>query len=357
MDVTTPEAGRLHAARLDPARLRIGLVFALASAISFGLSGPLARVLIDAGWTPGAAVAVRVLGAALVLTVPALLALRGRWHLLGRNLKLIAGYGFLAVAATQLCYFYAVSEISVAVALLIEYTAPAAVVLWLWLRHGQRPGRRTLLGTLIAAAGLVLVLDLLGGAPTLTLPGVLWAFGAMLGLASFFILSADERSGLPPLVLVWSGLTLGGLVLALAGAVGVLPWEWNTADVTFASGQWQVPWWVPLAGLALITAALAYWTGVEAARKLGSRLASFLGLTEVLAGMLYAWVLLHELPLPLQLVGGVLIIAGVVLVRLGEDRIVTRPRAASSLSGGRAAEAPYTRSAAEPPEGSDPGRS
>ena len=52
----------------------------------------------------------------------------------------------------------------VAPALLIEYTAPAAVVVWLWLRHGgARPvtlrGRRA-----VAAVGLVLVLDLLSGA-------------------------------------------------------------------------------------------------------------------------------------------------------------------------------------------------
>ena len=50
-------------------------------------------------------------------------------------------------------------------ALLIEYTAPAAVVVWLWLRHGQRPGRLTLAGAALAAVGLVLVLDL-SPAPT-----------------------------------------------------------------------------------------------------------------------------------------------------------------------------------------------
>lgn len=59
-----------------------GLLFALLSAASFGLSGSLARSLIDAGWTPGAAVTVRILGAVLVLVVPAWLSLRGRWHLL-----------------------------------------------------------------------------------------------------------------------------------------------------------------------------------------------------------------------------------------------------------------------------------
>jgi drug/metabolite transporter (DMT)-like permease len=53
------------------ARTAGGFAFALTSAASFGLSGALARGLLDAGWSPGAAVAVRVLGAALALAVPA----------------------------------------------------------------------------------------------------------------------------------------------------------------------------------------------------------------------------------------------------------------------------------------------
>jgi drug/metabolite transporter (DMT)-like permease len=46
--------------------------------------------------------------------------------------------------------------------------------------------------------------------------------------------------------------------------------------------------------------------------------ASFVGLTEVLFAVLFAWLLLGELPAPVQLAGGVLIIAGVVAVRVGE---------------------------------------
>ena len=52
----------------------------------------------------------------------------------------------LAVAGAQFCYFSAVTHMQVGPALLIEYTAPAAVVVWLWLRHGQRPGPVTLAG-------------------------------------------------------------------------------------------------------------------------------------------------------------------------------------------------------------------
>ena len=69
---------------------------------------------------------------------------------------------------------------------------------------------------------------------------------------------------------------------------------------------------MPLVLLGLVTAAIAYTTGIAAIRRLGSRLASFVALTEVLAGVLWAWLLLDELPRPVQLLGGVLILAGVV---------------------------------------------
>ena len=55
-----------------------GLALALASAISFGLSGALARGLLDTGWSAGAAVTARIAIAAVVLVVPGVLALRGR---------------------------------------------------------------------------------------------------------------------------------------------------------------------------------------------------------------------------------------------------------------------------------------
>src|SRR3712207_6380112 len=85
-------------------RLGSGLGFALVSALSFGLAGPLARGLLDSGWTPGAVVLVRVGLAALVVLPAGVLALRGSWELLRRNAGLVLGYGVLAVAGAQFCY-------------------------------------------------------------------------------------------------------------------------------------------------------------------------------------------------------------------------------------------------------------
>src|SRR5687767_8441972 len=150
------------AARANDSRggsaVRTGLLFALVSAASFALSGPLARGLIDVGWTPGAVVLARLAVAALVVAPLAARALRSRWGLLRRNLRTVVLYGAVPVAGTQFAYFSAVAAMDVGPALLIEYTAPAAVVAWLWLRHGERPRPLTLVGAGLAAIGLVLVL-------------------------------------------------------------------------------------------------------------------------------------------------------------------------------------------------------
>jgi drug/metabolite transporter (DMT)-like permease len=303
-------------------RLASGLAFAVISATSFGMSGALARELLDAGWSAGAIVLIRVGLAALVVVPFGLVSLRGRWSLLRRNAGLIFVYGALAVAGAQFCYFSAVAHMQVGPALLIEYTAPATVVVWLWLRHGQRPGPVTLVGAGLAAAGLVLVLDLLSGAD-LSVAGVLWALAAMVGAATYFVISADEDNGLPPMVLAAAGLVVGALVLGVLGLVSLLPMRASSDAVTYAGTT--VDWWVPLVVLGVVTAAVPYTSGIAAGRRLGSRLASFVALLEVVAGVVFAWLLLDELPRAIQLVGGLLILAGVVFVKLGERSIAEEP--------------------------------
>jgi drug/metabolite transporter (DMT)-like permease len=294
-----------------------GVLLAVASATSFGLSGPLATGLLANGWSPGAIVLARIGLAAFGLAPFTLASLRGRWGLLRGQLARLLVYGVLAVAGAQFCYFSAVAKMDVAPALLIEYTAPAAVVAWLWIRRGQRPRLLTVFGAVLAALGLVLVLNLVSGAH-LAWSGVAWALAAMVGATSYFLISADTGTGLPPLSLAGIGLTIGALVLGVLAVTGILPMHAGTAAVSFAPGP--VAWWVPLVLLGLVTAALAYVTGIAASRLLGSRVASFVALLEVVAAVGFAWLLVDQLPGWSQLAGGLLIIAGVVAVKLGDRR-------------------------------------
>ena len=321
-----------------------GLTLALVSAAAFGTSGTFAAALIGAGWSPGAAVLTRIAVAALILTIPAVLRLRGQWALLRRGAGRVAAYGLIAVAGAQWCYFNAVARIPVGVAILIEYLGVVLVVGWLWLRHGQRPLRLTIIGGVAALAGLAMVLNLAGTAG-INPVGVLWALGGAVGLATFFVLSAgDEEEPLPPLVMTWAGMCVGAAALAVMAGTGLMPLTASAGDVHVFGHQ--VSWIVPVLGLSLVAAVISYIAGIGAARRLGARLASFIGMAEVLFAILFAWLLLGQLPTPMQFVGGGFIMAGVAMVRLGElrgypppsDATGPRPRQpelAHSEAGGR----------------------
>ncbi|MCC3281830.1 EamA family transporter [Arthrobacter caoxuetaonis] len=289
-----------------------GILIALLSSAVFGLSGSFAKSLMEAGWTPATAVAFRMGGAAAVLLVPALIALHGRWYQVWQNWKTIVLFGLVGVAGCQFFYFNAVERLSVGVALLLEFLAPVLIVLWMWFRTRRRPGTATMLGAAAAVVGLVLVLDLAGDVRVDPI-GVIWGLAAAVCLAMYFFITAKQNETLPPLVLTAGGLLVGAASMVLLGLTGVLPTGFTTQDVELAG--WVTRWWVPLAGLVLLSTVLAYVTGIIAARALGPRVASFVSLTEVLFAVLWAWLLLSELPGAVQMVGGALIVTGLILVR------------------------------------------
>ena len=295
----------------------LGLALALVSAVCFGMSGSFATALLQLGWTPSTAVTVRITVAALVLTPPALYQLRGHWRTFVRSWRLLLSYGLLAVAGAQLFFFNAVAHLSVGVALLLEYLGIVLVVGWMWVRHGQSPRRLTVLGAAVGVAGLVLVLDLLG-TQRLDVVGVLWGLAAAAGLAMFYLQAATPHA-LPGLVLAWAGLSIGAVGLVIAALTGLLPFHAPTGSVEMFG--LLVSWIVPVLGISLLSAALAYVAGIGAARLLGAKVASFVGLLEVVAAVVLAWLMLGQVPTAMQLAGGALIIGGVVLVKLDDVRV------------------------------------
>lgn len=292
--------------------LRTGLPIALVSAAAFGLSGSLASSLLVTGWSPAAVVAARVGGACLALLVPCLLLIRRIGLPTRRAGGRMIAYGIIAVAGAQLCYFSAVQHLSVGVALLLEYLAPVLLIGWHWWRRGQRPSAAKLIGAALAVAGLVLVLDLTSGA-RISPVGVAWGLGAALCLCAYFVMSEHSAAAPPALLLTTVGTGVGALVLLLAGLVGIVPLVATTAPVTVAARS--LPWWVPLLTLALVSAALAYVTGIEAVRRLGSSIASFVALSEVILAVIFAALLLGQVPSPIQALGGVLILAGIAVIQ------------------------------------------
>lgn len=304
------------AARPGPATA--GIILAVLSAGTFGTSGIFASALISTGWSPAAAAIARLGGSAFLLAVPAVLQLRGRWTPLRRQAGTVVIYGLVAIAGGQLCYFNAIESIPIGLAVLLEYLGVVLIVGWLWAVRGQRPGRLTAAGVVTAIAGLALLADLAGSAQV-SPAGIMWGLGQAVSLAVYFLLSAAAgEQVLPPLVMAWAGLSTGAAFLAVAGGTGVLHLTASAGDVELLHRH--LSWIVPVLGLALVSAVIAYVAGIAAARRLGARLASFTGMAEVLFAVLYAWLLLGQTPTPAEFTGGAFMLAGVILVRLDETR-------------------------------------
>jgi len=295
---------------------RNGLIFALLSAATFGVSGPFAKSLIESGWSPGGAVFARVAGGALVMMVIAVATQWPRLRQVGAHTRTVLLYGVVAISGVQLCFFNAVQHLSVGVALLLEYLAPIIVIGWVWITKGARPSVQTLLGAAVALIGAAVVIDVFGSAE-ISAVGVAWGLAAAACLAVYFVISERADGDLQPVVLAASGLTVSALVIGALGLVGILPLEFSASNAVVA--EHSVGVWLPVAVLVLVSTVIAYLTGIAAITLLGPTIGSLVALTEVLCAVVAAWILVGESVTALHAVGGAAIIAGLVLARLGQS--------------------------------------
>lgn len=308
------------AATTQPAvdHFRLGLLFAVGSAFAFGSSGPFAKSLMEAGWSPTAAVTARLAGGALVMAIFATIVKPDWFREALRHSKTVVGYGLIPIAGAQLCYYNAVSHLSVGVALLLEYTAPILVVGWLWASTKRRPSALTLAGVALAVAGIMLVLNVFSGAH-INLLGVGWGLAAAVCAACYFLMSdrvAADGDGLNSVTLATGGLIVGTGAVALLGLTGLMPLTFTTNDTVIAG--LTTSWVVPVIAMGVIATAIAYTLGIMGISRLRPRFASLVGLSEVMFAVLAAWVLVGEAMTPIQAIGGAVVLVGLALARQGD---------------------------------------
>lgn len=299
-----------------------GTALIVLASICFGTSGPLVKPTMNAGLSPQQVVSFRIALAAVLLlafvaaTKPALLRLRPA------DLPLLAGYGLVGVAAVQFLYFAAVSRIPIGVAMLLEFTAPVLVALWVrFVRRVVLPARMWV-GTALALLGLAMVAEVWQGL-RLDALGLLFAVGAALCAAAYFLIGEHAVGTLPPLALVTWGMVVGAV------AVGVVapPWSLPTAvlarDTEF--GGWHVPVWTLLVACAVLSTAMAYVLSISAMRFLPANVVSVLAVTEPIVATTLAWLFLGEALTPAQAVGAAVLLAGATVVQLASRRQAVRP--------------------------------
>lgn len=285
----------------------VGLGLALASALAFGGSGVAAKPLIEAGLDPLHVVWLRVAGAALVM-LP--LAVRHR-GLVRRRPALLAGFGLLAVAGVQACYFAAISRIPVGVALLVEYLAPALVLGWVRFVQRRPVTRAAAFGVVLAAGGLACVVEVWSGLSFDAL-GLLLALSAACCQVGYFVLSdqgseAGEEAP-DPLGVIAYGLLIGALVLTAVAR----PWamDWSVLSGTAHMSGTPVPAAALLAWIVLVATVIAYITGVVSVRRLSPQVAGVVACLEAVVATVLAWVLLGEHLSAPQVVGGAVVLVG-----------------------------------------------
>ncbi|MBO3750861.1 EamA family transporter [Streptosporangiaceae bacterium NEAU-GS5] len=286
------------------------LLLAIISACCFGFSGPMAHFLGAAGLSPLEAVWVRMAGAGLILLAVLSVVKPGALRIPRVQWRFFALYAVVAVAGVQALFFVALTRLPVGVTLLIEYTAPVMVVLWVRFVRAIRLPRTAYLGALIAIVGLTIVVQVWQGV-RLDAVGLIVALVAAACCAGYFLMS--DNLHVDPLGLVAWGMIGAAVVLLPIVRPWGIPWEVFGGSSTVDGHTMPVA--AATGFLIVVATVIAYVTGVLAVRRLSAAIGSTVAMLEVVTGALAAWVLLGEELGAAQIVGGVIVLAGALLAQ------------------------------------------
>jgi drug/metabolite transporter (DMT)-like permease len=303
----------------DAARVKsVGLGFALVSSVTFGGSGPFAKALIGAGFSPQQAAWLRILGAA-VLLIPLVLLLRGRTGIAAarRSWPQLVLYGLTGIAGCQTLFFIAASRLPVGVAILLEFTGPVLVVGWLrFVRRSMVP-KTAAIGVGIALLGLACVVEVWSGL-ALDAVGLLAGLGAAACQATYFLL-IDRLTGVAdPLVMTAAGSAVGAIVLTAVAAPWAAPF--GVLGEVVPIGNHSAPAWTFAAWIIVISTVVAYLTGAAAVQRLSAAVGGAVAYVEVVAATVFAWILLDERLTRPQLLGGLIVLAGAFVAQSSVSR-------------------------------------
>lgn len=297
-------------------RLLLGYGLYLAATLLFAINGSVVKAILQSGVTATSLSEVRATGAFVILLV-IVAVVRPRALRIRRNeWKLLLAYGVIGVSMTQYLYFVALERLAIGIALIIEFTAPIFVVLWVRFGRHQQVRSSVWVGLALSLSGLALMAQVWQGL-SLDLLGVAAAFGAALALALFYVIGEHQRRGDTPrdaLSLTMWGMGGAALFWAVVQPWWIFPWASYTAMSAPLGGTGpSLPivaltgWMVVLGTVVPFTLAIASLAYITAAQ------ASIVGITEPLIASLVAWAVLGEILTPVQIAGGITVLVGVYL--------------------------------------------
>ena len=299
-------------------RLR-GFAAYLTAAALWGVNGSVSKALLDTGISSMRLSQIRVSLACLVLFVVIALTNRAALRINGRReFALLAAYGLAGVTLTQWLYFVAIHLLPVGVALVIEFTAPLMVAVWVKFAWSHHVPRLAWLGLAVALAGLVMVTEVWAGF-RLDGIGVLAALGAAAALAVYYL--AGERAlyaeqPRDPLSLTMWGFAFASAFWAIVQPWWSFPWQYLSGTLPFLPGADPLPRAGLAAWMIVLGTVLPFWLALVSMRYLSAQQASAAGMTEPVLASLVAWLVLGEVLSGWQILGGVVTLSGIAIAEV-----------------------------------------
>lgn len=289
------------------AHLLPGYLLAAGAAILWGVSGVVARYLIGSGQhAPAELLFFRTSLAALILVgwmafrtrkIPSI-----RW----RDLPLFLLLGGVGLVANQGFYYLALARVGVGYALLFQYLAPIMMM-----GYGLLARTEILTGGKMLAAGMALigcsmmVVGNSGGLSSISTSGTLFALGSGIGFSFYAIIGKHLQRRYPTETLMTYAFVIAASMWALINPVWALPW-----------GSYGRSTWLFFIYLATIATVIPFGLFLMSLRYLEPSRSSLTSTIEPVVAALVAWFWLGENLSGLQMIGGVAVLGGVMVLQI-----------------------------------------
>ena len=280
--------------------------------MGFALGGIAAKVLREANMDAFRLTQIRTSSAALILLAYILLKDKSQLKATRSEIKDLIIFGVIGIAAVTSFYFFAIKYLYVSVALIIEFTAPIWIVLYLKFVKKKSVPPTMWVGITFAFSGLILISQIWSGSSLHPL-GVFVAFLDALALALYFIFADRLSQTRSSISLITWGMSVAAIFFAL-----ILPW-WNfpfefLTDTYSLQGElsaYSAPGWALILWIVVIGTVIPYLLTVTAIRELSASTSSVIGMIEPIFAGAIAWWLLSEAFTNIQLIGCAVVLIGI----------------------------------------------
>lgn len=290
---------------------RLPYLYVLLGAALWGVIGLFINGLAATGFSPLQIVALRVVSAAVMLV--GYLSIKNP-RLLKINIKdafSFVGTGILSIVFFNWCYFTAIEELSLSVAVILLYTGPAFVAVLSWIFFGEPITRRKISALFLTLIGCGLVIKVVPiGNQQISLFGLLVGLGSGFGYALYSIFGKHALKK-------YHSLTVITYTFVFASAV-MLPFSGLTIE---AEQVQSVNTWMLILGLGLLPTALAYLLYTLGLSQIESSRASITATIEPVVATLIGVLIFDEVLTGFQLIGMILVLGAVVLIQLKRERL------------------------------------